>query len=77
MKRILNRHFDSGIEADQKIIAAHGCYAITATTALTAQNYQSVYQTFNTSPAFVENAINACFDEGGVEVVEIGEGSVA
>ncbi|KAM0798504.1 hypothetical protein BDR22DRAFT_859260 [Usnea florida] len=62
-----------GIEAGQKIIAAHGCYAVTATTALRAQNFQSVYQTFGTPTAFVENAIEACFDEGGVEVVQIGE----
>ena len=77
MKYILNHHFDSGIEADQKIIAAHGCYAVTATTALRAQNFQSVYQTFGTPTAFVENAIEACFDEGGVEVVQIGEDSMA
>lgn len=63
---------DSGLEADQKIISAHGCYAITATTALTAQNLQSVYETHSLPATFVRKAIDACFDGDGVEVVKIG-----
>ncbi|KAF6219465.1 hypothetical protein HO133_003932 [Letharia lupina] len=62
----------SGLEADQKVIAAHGCYAVTATTALTAHGPGSALETCSPSVAFVKAAIDGCFDGGGVEVVKIG-----
>ncbi|KAF6227586.1 hypothetical protein HO173_012115 [Letharia columbiana] len=62
----------SGLEADQKVIAAHGCYAVTATTALTAHGPGDVLETCSPSVAFVKAAIDGCFDGGGVEVVKIG-----
>lgn len=65
---MLNR----GLEADQKVIAVHGCYAMTATTALTAQNTLGVHATHNVSPAFVQRAIAACVDDIGVDVVKTG-----
>lgn len=75
-KQILLRTFanihPSGLEADQKVIAAHGCYAMTATTALTAQNTQRVYDIHHTPPPFVARQINACIDDVGVDVVKIG-----
>lgn len=63
---------DSGLEADQKVLAAHGCYAMTATTALTAQNTMGVIDIFNIPPDFVRKQIDACFDDIGVDVVKIG-----
>ena len=62
----------SGLEADQKVIAAHGCYAMTATTALTAQNTQGVFDIHHTPPEFVTRQINLCIDDVGVDVVKTG-----
>lgn len=62
----------SGLEADQKVIAAHGCYAMTATTALTAQNTLGVYDIHPVPPAFLRKQIDACFDDIGVDVVKTG-----
>lgn len=62
----------AGLEADQKVIAAHGCYAMTATTALTAQNTQGVYDIHPVPPAFLRKQIDACFDDIGVDVVKTG-----
>lgn len=62
----------AGLEADQKVLAAHGCYAMTATTALTAQNTMGVIDIFNIPPDFVRKQIDACFDDIGVDVVKIG-----
>ncbi|EJT81099.1 hypothetical protein GGTG_01085 [Gaeumannomyces tritici R3-111a-1] len=62
----------AGLEADQKVLAAHGCYAMTATTALTAQNTKGVVDIFHISPEFVRKQIDACFDDIGVDVVKTG-----
>ncbi|KAF7538332.1 hypothetical protein G7Z17_g12653 [Cylindrodendrum hubeiense] len=62
----------AGLEADQKVIAAHGCYAMTATTALTAQNTQGV-QGIHIIPAeFVAQQIEACIEDVGVDVIKTG-----
>jgi hydroxymethylpyrimidine/phosphomethylpyrimidine kinase len=65
-------HHGSGLEADQKVIAAHGCYAMTATTALTAQNTLGVQDVHHTPPSFVNKQIDACIDDIGVDVVKTG-----
>jgi hydroxymethylpyrimidine/phosphomethylpyrimidine kinase len=62
----------SGLEADQKVLAAHGCYAMTATTALTAQNTQGVHAIQVSPPAFVGHQIKACLEDIGADVVKIG-----
>ncbi|KAK0723019.1 Phosphomethylpyrimidine kinase-domain-containing protein [Lasiosphaeria miniovina] len=62
----------AGLEADQKVIAAHGCYAMTATTALTAQNTQGVYDIHHVPADFVTKQIAACIDDIGVDVVKTG-----
>ncbi|MCJ1484831.1 hypothetical protein MMC06_005004 [Schaereria dolodes] len=62
----------AGLEADQKVIAAHGCYAMTATTALTAQNTKGVVDIHYTPALFVKKQINACIEDIGVDVVKIG-----
>ncbi|KAI8936894.1 hypothetical protein NX059_006126 [Plenodomus lindquistii] len=62
----------AGLEADQKVIAAHGHYAMTATTALTAQNTLGVQDVHRTPPEFVRKQINAVCDDVGVDVVKTG-----
>lgn len=54
------------------MIAAHGCYAMTATTALTAQNTQGVNGIHETPSYFVQKQIEACIDDIGVDVVKTG-----
>jgi len=72
----INCHFKltacRGLEADQKVIAAHQCYAMTATTALTAQNTLGVYDIHRSPPSFVAAQIRACAEDIGVDVVKIG-----
>ncbi|KAI4285855.1 MAG: hypothetical protein L6R35_004561, partial [Caloplaca aegaea] len=76
MKASLIRRLDgmvaSGLEADQRVIAVHQCYAMTATTALTAQNTQGVFDIHNVPSAFISKQIDACIDDIGVDVVKIG-----
>ncbi|KAL6850667.1 trifunctional hydroxymethylpyrimidine kinase/phosphomethylpyrimidine kinase/thiaminase [Amphichorda felina] len=62
----------SGLEADQKVIAAHGCYAMTATTALTAQNTRGVRDIHLIPAAFVEKQIEASLEDVGADVVKTG-----
>jgi len=62
----------SGLEADQKVIAAHGCYAMTATTALTAQNTTGVFDIHQTPPEFVKKQIDVVVEDVGVDVVKTG-----
>ncbi|KAI4749465.1 hypothetical protein E4T50_00349 [Aureobasidium sp. EXF-12298] len=67
----------AGLEADQKVIAAHGCYAMTATTALTAQNTQGVTGIHETPPEFVKKCIDACAEDVGIDVVKTAKVMVA
>jgi hydroxymethylpyrimidine/phosphomethylpyrimidine kinase len=60
------------LEADQKVIAAHGSYAMTATTALTAQNTMGVVDIHPTPPSFVRKLIDACISDIGVDAVKTG-----
>ncbi|KAK0099872.1 hypothetical protein ONS95_013301 [Cadophora gregata] len=62
----------AGLEADQKVIVAHGCYAMTATTALTAQNTLGVVDIHYTPPGFVRKLIDTCISDIGVDVVKTG-----
>jgi hydroxymethylpyrimidine/phosphomethylpyrimidine kinase len=62
----------SGLEADQKVAAAHGCYAMTATTALTAQNTTGVFDIHQTPPEFVKKQIDVVVEDVGVDVVKTG-----
>lgn len=62
----------SGLEADQKTIAAHGCYAMTATTALTAQDTTAVYDIHHVPPQFVARQIETCIKDIGQDAVKIG-----
>ena len=46
---------------------------MTATTALTVQNTQGVFDIHHTPPSFVARQINTCIDDMGVDVVKIGK----
>ncbi|KAJ0333240.1 hypothetical protein COL5a_000937 [Colletotrichum fioriniae] len=62
----------AGLEADQKVIAAHGCYAMTATTALTAQDTTGVHDIHHVPQEFLLKQIDACIGDIGVDVVKTG-----
>ncbi|RYC65826.1 hypothetical protein CHU98_g386 [Xylaria longipes] len=62
----------AGLEADQKVIAAHGCYAMTATTALTAQNTTGVNDIHQIPPEFTRKQIDAVFQDIPPSVVKTG-----
>ncbi|KAG5949800.1 hypothetical protein E4U53_005753 [Claviceps sorghi] len=62
----------AGLEADQKVLAAHGCYAMTATTALTAQNTTGVKAIHVVPAGFVGEQIETCFEDMCVDVVKTG-----
>ena len=62
----------AGLEADQKVLAAHGVYAMTSTTALTAQNTLGVEDVHIVPPAFVGKQIKKVMDDVGCDVVKIG-----
>ncbi|KAI1375948.1 Phosphomethylpyrimidine kinase-domain-containing protein [Hypoxylon crocopeplum] len=62
----------AGLEADQKVIAAHGCYAMTATTALTAQNTTGVDGIHHVPSEFVRKQIDAVFRDIQPGVVKTG-----
>jgi hydroxymethylpyrimidine/phosphomethylpyrimidine kinase len=63
----------SGLEADQRVLAAHGCYALTATTGLTAQNTLGVQDIFVVPSEFVRKQINAGLEDVGADVVKLGK----
>lgn len=62
----------AGIQADIKTIEANGCYAMTAITALTAQNTTGVKGISTVSPEFLKLQLDACFDDMNIDAVKIG-----
>ncbi|EAL93369.1 thiamin biosynthesis protein (Thi-4), putative [Aspergillus fumigatus A1163] len=62
----------AGLEADQRVLAAHGVYALTATTGLTAQNTLGVQDIFIVPAQFVKKQINAGLEDVGADVVKLG-----
>lgn len=62
----------AGLEADQKVLSAHGVYAQTVTTALTAQNTLGVTDVHITPTQFLAKQIDACLSDIGCDVVKIG-----
>ncbi|GJN71684.1 hypothetical protein PLICBS_005752 [Purpureocillium lilacinum] len=62
----------AGLEAGQKVLAAHGCYAMTATTALTVQNTTGVKGIHVVPADFVERQIEACLEDVGADVITTG-----
>jgi hydroxymethylpyrimidine/phosphomethylpyrimidine kinase len=62
----------AGIQADLKTFAAVGAYGMCAITALTVQNTQGVRDVHSVPAAFVEDQIDAIFDDIRVDAVKIG-----
>jgi hydroxymethylpyrimidine/phosphomethylpyrimidine kinase len=62
----------AGIQADLKTIAAHGCYGMTAITAITAQNTVGVRAIHALPPAMLREQIDAVAEDIGVDAVKIG-----
>ena len=62
----------AGIQADFKTIIANGCFAETAITALTAQNTLGVRDIMNVTPEFLENELDAIFEDIRPDAVKIG-----
>lgn len=62
----------AGIQADIKTIAAHGLYAMSAVTALTAQNTTGVYGIMDVTPDFLEKQLDCIFEDIFPDAVKIG-----
>lgn len=62
----------AGLEADQRVLAVHGCYALTATTALTVQNTLGVRDVHVTPPEFLRKQLEAVLEDVAVDVIKIG-----
>ncbi len=62
----------AGIQADIKTITTHKLYAMSAITALTAQNTTGVYGIFETSPEFVGLQLDCIFRDIPPDAVKIG-----
>ena len=62
----------AGIQADLKTFAARGVYGMAVITALTAQNTRGVSGVEAVSPGFVEDQIEAIFEDIRVDAVKIG-----
>lgn len=62
----------AGIQADIKTIMAHGLYAMSAITALTAQNTTGVYGVLEADPPFVALELDCIFDDIPPDAVKIG-----
>lgn len=62
----------AGIQADIKTITAHKMYAMSAVTALTAQNTTGVTAIFDATPEFVGQELDAIFTDIRPDAVKIG-----
>ncbi len=62
----------AGIQADIKTITVHKMYAMSAITALTAQNTTGVYGIFEASPEFVAKQLDCIFTDIRPDAVKIG-----
>jgi len=62
----------AGIQADIKTMTAHGVYAMSAVTALTAQNTTGVYGIMDSTPEFLENQLDCIFTDIFPDAVKTG-----
>ena len=62
----------AGIQADIKTMSANGVYAMTAVTALTAQNTTGVTDILDSTPAFLSAQLDAVFTDIFPNAVKIG-----
>lgn len=62
----------AGIQADIKTMTANGVYAMSAITALTAQNTTGVSDIYEVSPEFLEAQLTAIFEDIKPDAIKIG-----
>lgn len=62
----------AGIQADMKTMTTNGVYAMTAVTALTAQNTTGVTAILEATPEFLRQQIDAVFEDIRPDAVKIG-----
>lgn len=62
----------AGIQADIKTITAHKHYAMSAITALTAQNTTGVYGVLESTPEFIEQQLDCIFNDIFPDAIKIG-----
>lgn len=62
----------AGIQADIKTMQVNGVYAMSAVTALTAQNTTGVYGIMESSPEFLESQMDCVFEDIFPDAVKIG-----
>ena len=62
----------AGIQADIKTMTMNGVFAMTAITALTAQNTEGVKAIMDVTPAFLKQQIDAVFEDIYPDAVKIG-----
>jgi hydroxymethylpyrimidine/phosphomethylpyrimidine kinase len=62
----------AGIQADIKTVTALGGYAMTAITALTAQNTRGVHDMLPIDTEFIRAQLEACLDDLGTDVIKTG-----
>ena len=62
----------AGIQADIKTMSAHGVYAMSAITALTAQNTTGVTSILDSTPEFLADQLDAVFTDIFPDAVKIG-----
>lgn len=62
----------AGIQADIKTITAHKMYAMSAITALTAQNTTGVYGILDASPEFIGKQLDCIFQDIRPDAIKIG-----
>ena len=62
----------AGLQADLRVLAAHGVHGVTAVTAVTAQNSRAVAAVEPVSPRMVAAQVRAVFDEFEIGAVKTG-----
>lgn len=62
----------AGIQADMKTFSAHGCYAMSVITAITAQNTVAVRDSMDVPPAMIQAQMEAVFEDVFPDGVKVG-----
>lgn len=62
----------AGIQADIKVISAHGAFPLSVITAITAQNTKGVAATYELPLPIIEAQINAVFDDFNIVAIKTG-----
>src|SRR5215510_9449712 len=62
----------AGITADIKTIAAHGCFGVSAITAMTVQSTQGVAKVEASKPSLITTTLEKLTDDLDIDAVHIG-----